>query len=60
MAELLGMAPGYAESIFYASAMHDIGNIMVSSDILLKPGQLTAPGGIWCINIPGMGPISSS
>ena len=43
MAELLGMAPGYAESIFYASAMHDIGNIMVSSDILLKPGQLTAP-----------------
>lgn len=42
MAELLGMAPGYAESIFYASAMHDIGNIMVPSEVLLKPGQLDA------------------
>lgn len=26
-AEMLGMAAGYCESIFYASAMHDIGNI---------------------------------
>ena len=42
MAEMLGMAPGYAESIFYASAMHDIGNIMVPAEILLKPGQLNA------------------
>ncbi len=41
MAELLGMAPGYAESIFYASAMHDIGKMVVPASILLKPGPLT-------------------
>lgn len=40
-AEMLGMAAGYCESIFYASAMHDIGNISVPGSILLKPGRLT-------------------
>ena len=59
MAELLGMAPGYAESIFLCNAMHDIGNIMVSSDILLKPGQPTAPEWNLVYQHPGMGPISS-
>lgn len=41
MADILGMAPGYAESLFYASAMHDIGKIVVPANILLKPGPLT-------------------
>lgn len=41
MANLLGMAPGYAESVFYASSMHDIGKIGIPSNILLKPGPLT-------------------
>lgn len=41
MAEILGMAPGYTESIFYASAMHDIGKVIVPAAILLKPGPLT-------------------
>lgn len=41
MAEMLGMAAGYAESIFYASAMHDIGKVVVPPSILLKPGPLT-------------------
>lgn len=42
MAELLGMAPGYTESIFYASAMHDIGKVVVPQSVLLKPGPLSA------------------
>jgi len=42
MAEMLGMAPGYAEAIFYASAMHDIGKIVIPEAILLKPGPLDA------------------
>lgn len=40
MAELIGMAPAYAETIFYASAMHDVGKIVVPEEILLKPGPL--------------------
>lgn len=41
LAEMQGMAAGYAEALFYGSAMHDIGKIMVPSTILLKPGPLT-------------------
>lgn len=41
MADILGMAPGYAESLFYASAMHDIGKVVVPTSILLKAGPLT-------------------
>lgn len=41
LAETLGMAAGYAETLFYGSAMHDIGKIMVPTTILLKPGPLT-------------------
>jgi putative two-component system response regulator len=42
MAEMLGMAAGYCETIFYASAMHDIGKVCVPGHVLAKPGPLTA------------------
>lgn len=41
MAEMLGMAAGYCETMFYASAMHDIGKICVPGHVLCKPGPLT-------------------
>ena len=42
MAEMLGMAAGYCETMFYASAMHDIGKVCVPGHVLGKPGPLTA------------------
>jgi len=35
----LGMAPEFCETIFFASAMHDIGKIGIPDHILLKPGR---------------------
>ncbi len=42
MAEMLGMAAGYCETMFYASAMHDLGKICVPGEVLSKPGPLSA------------------
>jgi len=40
-AEMLGMASGYAESIFYASALHDVGKLRIPAEVLSKPGPLS-------------------
>lgn len=40
MAKNLGWPEEAAETIFYASPMHDIGKVGISSDILLKPAKL--------------------
>jgi len=40
MAKNLGWSEEEAETIFYASPMHDIGKVGIPSDILLKPGRL--------------------
>jgi len=40
MAKHLGWSEEDAETIFYASPMHDIGKVGIPSDILLKPGKL--------------------
>ena len=33
---------GFQDTIFYASAMHDIGKVHIPDNIMLKPGKLTA------------------
>lgn len=40
MAKNLGWTDEEAETIFYASPMHDIGKVCIPSDILLKPAKL--------------------
>ena len=40
IAEALGMGSQFAETIFYASPMHDIGKVAIPDAILLKPGAL--------------------
>lgn len=40
MAKNLGWSEEDAETIFYASPMHDIGKVGIPSDILLKPAKL--------------------
>lgn len=40
MAKNLGWSDEDAETIFYASPMHDIGKVGIPSDILLKPAKL--------------------
>src|SRR5271169_4497478 len=42
LARLMGMGAEYAERMFYASPMHDIGKIGVPDYVLLKPGPLDA------------------
>jgi putative two-component system response regulator len=42
LASRLGMDPEHVELIAYASPMHDIGKIGIPSDIILKPGRLSA------------------
>jgi putative two-component system response regulator len=39
LAEYLGMEGAFADCIFYASPMHDIGKIGIPDHILLKPGK---------------------
>ena len=41
LAEALGMDDEFCDTIFYASAMHDIGKIGIPDHILLKPGGFT-------------------
>lgn len=41
LAGILGMNRDFAETIFFASPMHDIGKIGIPDYILLKPGSLT-------------------
>ena len=41
LAKALGCPAGFVDSIFFASALHDIGKIGVPDRILLKPGPLT-------------------
>lgn len=41
MAEEMGLGDEFAEGIFYASPMHDIGKIAIPDAILLKPGGFT-------------------
>jgi len=40
IAECMGMDKSFAEAIFYASPMHDIGKVAIPDAILLKPGPL--------------------
>ncbi len=42
LAEELGQEPEFVEAITFASAMHDIGKVAISDQILLKRGTLTA------------------
>jgi len=42
LARELGWGEGGQEAIFYASPMHDIGKVVIPSEILGKPGPLTA------------------
>ncbi len=41
LGEKLGLHPGEVKNLLYAAPMHDVGNIGVSDEILLKPGKLT-------------------
>jgi len=41
LSEALGMDREFAETIFLASSLHDIGKIGIPDSILLKPGELT-------------------
>ncbi len=41
LAEALSMDDDFCDTIFYASAMHDIGKIGIPDHILLKPGSFT-------------------
>ena len=41
IAEALGMGPEKTEHIRIASTMHDVGKLMIPSEILEKPGKLT-------------------
>lgn len=42
IARAMGGDEGFADHIFYASAMHDIGKVHIPDAILLKPGPLDA------------------
>jgi len=42
LAEGLGLPAVFAETLFLASTLHDIGKVAVPDSILLKPGALTA------------------
>jgi putative two-component system response regulator len=42
LAKQLGLGGEYADTIYHASAMHDIGKIGIPREILLKPGTLSA------------------
>lgn len=42
LSEGLGLPSDFAETIFLASTLHDIGKVAVPDSILLKPGALTA------------------
>lgn len=42
IAEALGMAADFIETIVFTSPMHDIGKIGIRDNVLLKPGPLTA------------------
>jgi len=42
LAEGLGLPAEFAETLFLASTLHDIGKVAVPDSILLKPGALTA------------------
>jgi putative two-component system response regulator len=42
LAEKLGMGSSFAETIFYASPMHDIGKVAIPDSVLLKKGPLDA------------------
>ena len=39
--EKLGLSVGDVNNLLYAAPMHDVGNIGISDEILLKPGKLT-------------------
>jgi putative two-component system response regulator len=41
LARMLGLDEAFVDKIFLASPMHDIGNIGIPEQILLKPGNLT-------------------
>jgi putative two-component system response regulator len=41
LAEELGMSADFADAMFYASPMHDIGKIGIPDHVLMKQGQLT-------------------
>lgn len=41
LAEQLGLSPEQTESIRIASTMHDVGKLLIPSEILEKPGKLT-------------------
>ena len=43
LARTLGLGEEFAETMFYASPMHDVGKIGVPDNILLKAGPLTEP-----------------
>ncbi len=43
IAEHLKLSPDFAETLAFASPMHDIGKIGIPDSILLKPGGLTGP-----------------
>jgi putative two-component system response regulator len=40
LAQAVGMSAGDAELLRHASALHDVGKVGISDDILLKPGKL--------------------
>ncbi|HEX6828098.1 MAG TPA: HD domain-containing phosphohydrolase [Burkholderiales bacterium] len=41
LADELGMSPEFADTMFYASPMHDIGKIAIPDRVLMKKGTLT-------------------
>jgi len=43
LAQQLNMGSGFADMIFYASPLHDIGKIGIPDNILLKPGRHLPP-----------------
>lgn len=40
LAEEMGMSPDFADIMFYASPMHDIGKIAIPDEVLMKEGEL--------------------
>lgn len=40
LSEELGMSPEFADTMFYASPMHDIGKIAIPDQVLMKEGEL--------------------
>jgi putative two-component system response regulator len=41
LAQNLGMAPDFVDTLYYASPLHDVGKIGIPDQILLKPGKHT-------------------